>query len=151
MVSKFNRIASLVIFNYKIFMGETPLTRGGRTPSRALPHSCLRHSVNFDGVQWPYHFPKADDGPGLRLRVAVKLNFRPYIRRYTSPNENFEYSYMYPLNDKIQLTLLIEQETSITSITLMSAKILNTIKNFRIFVCVSTVELISILPAASSL
>ena len=32
----------------------------------------------------------------LRLLVAVKLNFRPYIRRYTSPNENFEYSY--PLN-----------------------------------------------------
>ena len=29
----------------------------------------------------------------LPLRVAVKLNFRPYIRRYTSPNENFEYSY----------------------------------------------------------
>ena len=25
--------------------------------------------------------------------VAVKLNFRPYNRRYTSPNENFEYSY----------------------------------------------------------
>ena len=32
----------------------------------------------------------------LRSRVAVKLNFRPYIRRYTSPSENFEYSY--PLN-----------------------------------------------------
>ena len=32
----------------------------------------------------------------LRSRVTVKLNFRPYIRRYTSPNENFEYSY--PLN-----------------------------------------------------
>ena len=29
----------------------------------------------------------------LRLRVAVKLNFRPFTRRYTSPNENFEYSY----------------------------------------------------------
>ena len=29
----------------------------------------------------------------LGLRVAVQLNFRPYIRRYTSPNENFEYSY----------------------------------------------------------
>ena len=29
----------------------------------------------------------------LRLRAAVKLNFRPYIRRYTSTNENFEYSY----------------------------------------------------------
>ena len=29
-------------------------------------------------------------------RVAVKLNFRPNIRRYSSPNENFEYSY--PLN-----------------------------------------------------
>ena len=32
----------------------------------------------------------------IRSRVAVKLNFRPYIRRYTSPNENFEY--IYPLN-----------------------------------------------------
>ena len=31
----------------------------------------------------------------LRRRVsgAVKRNFRPYIRRYTSPNEKFEYSY----------------------------------------------------------
>ena len=29
----------------------------------------------------------------LRSRVAVKLNFRPYIQQYTSPNENFEYSY----------------------------------------------------------
>ena len=39
MVSKCNRIASLVIFNNKIFMGEisqTTLTRGGRTPSHAL-------------------------------------------------------------------------------------------------------------------
>ena len=35
----------------------------------------------------------------LRLRVAVKQNFRPYIRLYTSPNENFEY--IYPLNDFI--------------------------------------------------
>ena len=31
----------------------------------------------------------------LCLRVAVKLNFRPYIRRYTSPNAKFEN--MYPL------------------------------------------------------
>ena len=31
----------------------------------------------------------------LRRRVsgAVKHNFRPYIRRYTSPNEKFEYGY----------------------------------------------------------
>ena len=31
----------------------------------------------------------------LRRRVsgAVKRNFRPYIRRYTSPNEKFEYGY----------------------------------------------------------
>ena len=62
MVSKCNRIGSLVIFNNKNFVGEIPqipLTRGGRTPSRALPHSCLRHSVNVDGVQWPYHSQKA--------------------------------------------------------------------------------------------
>ena len=32
----------------------------------------------------------------LQRRVAVKLNFQLYIRRYTSQNENFEYSY--PLN-----------------------------------------------------
>ena len=30
----------------------------------------------------------------LRLRVVVKLNFQPYNRQYTSPNENFEYSYL---------------------------------------------------------
>ena len=31
----------------------------------------------------------------LRLgsRVAIKLNFQPFIRLYTSPNETFEYSY----------------------------------------------------------
>ena len=28
-----------------------------------------------------------------RFCFAVKLNFQPYIWRYTSPNENFEYSY----------------------------------------------------------
>ena len=32
----------------------------------------------------------------LRSRVTVNLNLRLYIWRYTSPNENFEYSY--PLN-----------------------------------------------------
>ena len=31
--------------------------------------------------------------------VTVRLNFRPYIQRYTSPNENFEYSY--PLGRKL--------------------------------------------------
>ena len=28
-----------------------------------------------------------------RARGAVKRDFRMYIRRYTSPNENFEYGY----------------------------------------------------------
>ena len=32
----------------------------------------------------------------LHLCVAVKIIFRQYIQRYTSPNENFEYSF--PLN-----------------------------------------------------
>ena len=49
---------------------QTPLTREGRTPHVLSSHSCLRHSVKFDGVQWPYHFPKANDGPGL-LRVIL--------------------------------------------------------------------------------
>ena len=29
----------------------------------------------------------------LRLRVSVKQTFQPYIRGYTSQNENFEYGY----------------------------------------------------------
>ena len=29
----------------------------------------------------------------LRSRVTINLNFPPYIRRYTSPNDYFEYSY----------------------------------------------------------
>ena len=46
----------------------------------------------------------------LRSRLPAKLNFRLYIRRYTSPNENFEYSY--PLNDMIQLIQLQYLERS---------------------------------------
>ena len=30
-----------------------------------------------------------------RLSGAVKRDFRTYIRRYTSPNENFEYGYLH--------------------------------------------------------
>ena len=44
----------------------------------------------------------------LRLRVALKLNFRLYIRRYTSPTENFEYSY--PLNARPQFMQLTFQQ-----------------------------------------
>ena len=36
------------------------------------------------------------------LDVTVKLNFRPYIQRYTSPSENFDYN---PLNMKTMWTL----------------------------------------------
>ena len=30
---------------------------------------------------------------GYTFRNRVKLDFRPYIRQYTSPNENFDYGY----------------------------------------------------------
>ena len=78
MVSKCNRIASLVIFNYKIFMGgipqpPPPLKRGGVPPPVLFSHSCLRHSVNVDGVQWPYHFHKNDDGPVLLAILKAKV------------------------------------------------------------------------------
>ena len=55
MVSKCNRIASLVILNDKIFP-NSPYETGGQPPSRPLPPSCRRYSVNTNGVQWPYHF-----------------------------------------------------------------------------------------------
>ena len=43
--------------------------------------------------------------------VAGKLNFRLYIRRYTSPNENFEYNY--PLNEpQNQYSIRLREECS---------------------------------------
>ena len=56
----------------------------------------------------------------LRLRVAVKLNFRPYIRRYASPNECFEYSYplsirysfFKPLCEKKHIQVHVDNEGS---------------------------------------
>ena len=49
-------------------------------------------SLNFfQGVFTRYTF--GNHVLRLHSHVAVKLNFRLYIRRHTSPNENFEYSY----------------------------------------------------------
>ena len=47
----------------------------------------------------------------LRLcsRVAVKLNFRTYIRQYTSPNKNFEYSYPLTVNPDTFARILFSQ------------------------------------------
>ena len=75
-------LLQLDILNLKIFSGEipqTPLTRGGRTPSRALPHSCLRHSVNTYGVQWPYHFSKPDDGPVNNMKEDIITSLKADI------------------------------------------------------------------------
>ena len=56
----------------------------------------------------------------LRRRVsgAVKYDFRPYIRRYTSPNEKFEYGYPHSnvlLNFYISKTLYFVQNVSFVS------------------------------------
>ena len=43
------------------------------------------------------------------MRGEVKLNFRPCIRRYTSPNENVEYATItHSLNEHMQLSGLAE-------------------------------------------
>ena len=44
----------------------------------------------------------------INLRIAVKLNFQQYIRRYTSSNENFEYSYP---NSNALLTFYIQKDS----------------------------------------
>ena len=46
----------------------------------------------------------------LRRRAsgAVNRDFRPYIRRYTSPNENFEYGYPHS-NALLQFQLKLER------------------------------------------
>ena len=67
------RIAITYILNLKKFSGgfPQPPLREGVTPSRAIPHSCLRHSAT--GVQWPYHFSEPDNGPGLGQRTRKAL------------------------------------------------------------------------------
>ena len=52
---------------------------------------CRRSKVHFHCLFWRENVKRALEC------VAVKLYFRPYIWLYTSPNENFEYSY--PLNN----------------------------------------------------
>ena len=52
-----------------------------------------KHIQNFHLLRYIVGYTFGNHVLPLRLRVAVKLNFQPYIRRYTSPNENFEYSY----------------------------------------------------------
>ena len=44
-----------------------------------------------------------------RVSGAVKRDFRTYIRRYTSPNENFEYGYPHS-NALLTLSLQIDSE-----------------------------------------
>ena len=56
--------------------------------SRAIKHS-VGPDLDRQNVLW------------LGSHGAVKLNFLVYIRQYTYPNENFEYSY--PLNDSCNL------------------------------------------------
>ena len=76
MVSKCNRIASLVILNYKIFLGEVP-----QNPPLVLhppPPLCRRRSVITNAVRWPYHFLKADNGPGVFTVCKDKINL--YIK-----------------------------------------------------------------------
>ena len=56
----------------------------------------------------------------LRRRVsgAVKHDFRPYIRRYTSPNEKFEYGYPHSnvfFNFYTSKTICFEQNVSFVS------------------------------------
>ena len=58
---------------------------------------CIRigdnHIQNFHLGRYIVGYTLGNHVLRLHSRVAVKQNFRPYIRRYTSPNENFEYSY----------------------------------------------------------
>ena len=56
----------------------------------------------------------------LRRRVsgAVKHDFRPYIRRYTTPNEKFEYCYPHSnvlFNYKHRKMLCFSRNVSVTS------------------------------------
>ena len=51
------------------------------------------HIQNFNLGRYIIRYTFVNHVLRLRSRVPEKLNFRSYIRRYTSPNKNFEYSY----------------------------------------------------------
>ena len=66
----------------------------------------------------------------LRLRFAVKPNFRPYIRRYTSPNENFEYGYPHS-NALLQFELKLERcKPHKTALNPTKCDVINDVKLF---------------------
>ena len=101
MVSKCNRIASLVILNYKLSWGRSPkppLPEGVSLPLVVSPHLCLRHSVKNEGVQWPYRFQKADDGP-VKQEKEERQQTYPIIQRSKRQSQ------CVPTDDRIPLIM----------------------------------------------
>ena len=66
-------------------------------PIRTILQKCIRMGITvfkkFHLGRYIVGYTFGNHVLRFRSRVAVKLNFRPYIRRYTSPNEKYEYSY----------------------------------------------------------
>ena len=83
-ISSSSRCHGLVV----AFLGHTHLLRGQ-----------LYSKFSFVEVYRRIYSPK--------FSFMVKRDFRPYIRRYTSPNENFEYGYSHS-NDLLQFYLNFE-------------------------------------------
>ena len=53
---------------------RNPLTKGVSAPSRCLPQLVPSALDETRGVQWPYHFLKADDGPGRLTKTIIGRN-----------------------------------------------------------------------------
>ena len=70
----------------------------------------------------------------LRRRVsgAVKRDFRTYIRRYTSPNENFEYSY--PHSNAL-LTFSLQKDSENVFYCVQRRQLHKTARQLHIFTC----------------
>ena len=96
--------------------------------------ACLEHRNRIDyDVMWLrdnciqiFHFGKYIVGYTVgnlvlrrRLRVAVKRDFRTYIRRYTSSNENFEYDY--PHSNALLTFFLQKRQLKCTMLRLRTA------------------------------
>ena len=71
--------------------GSLQLAAAGRRRNMYIFAVFLKENVNI-ALEWgqPYLFFFNWGVIPSDIRVAVKLNFRPYIRRYTSPNKNFD-------------------------------------------------------------
>ena len=131
MALKYLKIAFLVSFPY-----FTQRYNGGHYVSRKsvnhLGDNCIQ---NFHLGRYIVGYTVGNLVLRRRVSGAVKRDFRTYIRRYTSPNENFEYGYPYS-NALITVSLQKDSENVLCcAYTSSGCQLHKTACQLHIFTC----------------